>query len=1055
MKINTYAIAVSSFAVASVLNAAYVSESEATAVAAGFASRDKIGARVLGGMTLKEVSKRGNLWIASFLPSGHIIVNGTDLADPIVGFSVNDFIEPEPESPAYAMLDAYSSQVDALEESGGERNPRWDALQRSSTRMLLASADSPSSSAIVVEPFLQPHFNQWQPYNDYCPVYEANTNAVRFNSYRGRTPCGCVATAAAQIYKHFNWPARIDKTVEYDHTFNQTNETSAVFPLRFNGNAAFDWSAISTNYQSSTTNVVHTPVEGKPGYYRINYLSDLRGNVNETVRYPIARLTMWMDVNARMNFGPGGSSAWFGSVASAMSEWYTTGSWVDVDDARVVSDLQAGIPLAVGIQGHQVVGHGWASDGTHSYIYLNFGWGGSNDGYYNTDSSTISMPFQAGQTYVGHYPRAKPQIDPMPKVCGQDAAVTWRFPDIYTNNLEGFTVTFQKSATATSTFEDDFSSSPGVSDSSNIYIGTDEYSDSDHLLHVGSTVSGTYTYPDTYILTSGSVLTFKMLSFAALGAVFEVQAKFDDGNWETVATPLLQSAWGSSGWCTKRIYLGRHGGKSARFRFRNSRNSGSYYSGGRIIVDDLKLTNVLAPEPAITSIVSAETRSLAIPGDNSGTTFMATVEPIISAALVEGETSDSISLVVEGESIIPIPGEESYASSNCTFPNSNQAGDWTYDGTLSNEVAELSGPWNCYATCHLIGTITQTSSVSFSWQANEYYGNDSSYDVISVVFTDEGGAQTTIASITNTAVQSNWQNVECSLSDFAGSTGKIRFGYFHNGGGYKRGGKLGEMQVRNISYGVAPEPEYETIVHSSLGMPSINSISHAGEGFFSECGVGTSTFTVNCSSSVTTLTATCSHPSLVSDGDITVKGSSGYFKVSIAPSGINESNYRSRVILTIAATDSNGTTTYKDLSLRFSPVEASEQVATVTLTASDGTQSAVSIPADWFETYGLSYADDDKDTATGLNGDFDNDGLSNWAEYVCGTSPTDAEEKLECTIDIIDGVAKVEYSPKTLRSGYKTILRGTDDLGAALKDWTVVTTETSTLHFYRVEIVPE
>ena len=85
--------------------------------------------------------------------------------------------------------------------------------------------------------------------------------------------------------------------------------------------------------------------------------------------------------------------------------------------------------------------------------------------------------------------------------------------------------------------------------------------------------------------------------------------------------------------------------------------------------------------------------------------------------------------------------------------------------------------------------------------------------------------------------------------------------------------------------------------------------------------------------------------------------------------------------------------------------------------------------------------------------DSDGDGMANWAEYVCQTNPRNADEKLVCSIEVVDGKGKVSYWPSDIRPGYRAVVKGTDDLCAA--EWTTVTTETSTLHFFKVVIEAE
>ena len=260
--------------------------------------------------------------------------------------------------------------------------------------------------------------------------------------------------------------------------------------------------------------------------------------------------------------------------------------------------------------------------------------------------------------------------------------------------------------------------------------------------------------------------------------------------------------------------------------------------------------------------------------------------------------------------------------------------------------------------------------------------------------------------------------------------------------------------VSNVLVPSVPAVAWETETLTALGTPEIRSVSSVSEGFYGECGLGMTTFSVTCSENVTSLQALPSHLALVSDNDVTVTSrGNGRFTVSVRPSGVTADNLRSRMILTLAATDTNGTTAYKDLSLRFAPMEA---VAAVTVTAqsSSGAELTAVIPHTWFVENGLvSNGAADAAFEQAAYADSDGDGMANWAEYVCQTSPCDADEKLVCSIEVVDGKGKVSYWPSEIRSGYRAVVKGTDDLHAT--EWTTVTTETSSLHFFKVVIEME
>ena len=140
-------------ALAGALSAATVTEGEARAAASAFVAADPVGSAVLRGRTVSTVYERDGLWIAALSPSGHVILSGSDLADPIVGFSTNDFAEPDPDSPAYAYLAGISASLTAQESKGGVRHARWNRLLGGGTSAKLMAADIESPATIVIPPF--------------------------------------------------------------------------------------------------------------------------------------------------------------------------------------------------------------------------------------------------------------------------------------------------------------------------------------------------------------------------------------------------------------------------------------------------------------------------------------------------------------------------------------------------------------------------------------------------------------------------------------------------------------------------------------------------------------------------------------------------------------------------------------------------------------------------------------------------------------------------------------------------------------------------------------
>ena len=109
------------------------------------------------------------------------------------------------------------------------------------------------------------------------------------------------------------------------------------------------------------------------------------------------------------------------------------------------------------------------------------------------------------------------------------------------------------------------------------------------------------------------------------------------------------------------------------------------------------------------------------------------------------------------------------------------------------------------------------------------------------------------------------------------------------------------------------------------------------------------------------------------------------------------------------------------------------------VTRMDGNGNEILIPASWFEQHGLASAGATAaELAAAADADSDGDGISNWTEYVCGTDPNNADDRLRCTISFVDGSPVVGYEPRDgYLSGYRAVLKGKASLSDA--PWTDAT----------------
>jgi len=175
----------------------WVSDELIERAASSWLSSDRVAQLTMKSLSFDRLIHRGSLRIVHLSPSGYIVMSGSDITDPVISFSHNNYVEPEEGSPFYAMLKHSDSDVDKLESAGGGRTAKWTDLigsrdgSKPITRRLMAADKGEEPSAILIEPFMKMHWNQGQPWNDFSPLWDSEEEDHR-------CPCGCVATATAQ-----------------------------------------------------------------------------------------------------------------------------------------------------------------------------------------------------------------------------------------------------------------------------------------------------------------------------------------------------------------------------------------------------------------------------------------------------------------------------------------------------------------------------------------------------------------------------------------------------------------------------------------------------------------------------------------------------------------------------------------------------------------------------------------------------------------------------------------------------------------------------------------
>lgn len=274
--------------------------------------------------------------------TGFVIVAADDNVRSILAYSFENTFSSELNPETAYWLYGYNGQI-------------ADAAKSDATA---GDPDSTASHRVVL-PLVKTKWDQGDPYNTYCP-YDSTHHA--------RTVVGCVATAMAQIMKYWNYPYRGEGSHSYWHP--NYGELSADF-----GSATYLWHIMPNSASFST----------------------------QTCRNAAALISYHCGIAVDMWYGPsstGGSGAY--SYCSDRNSACVVNAFIDnfkYDPdlyqlrrheaseslwlALVDSNLYARQPIYY-TGSDSTGGHAFIFDGvdTTGLYHINWGWGGSCDGYY-------------------------------------------------------------------------------------------------------------------------------------------------------------------------------------------------------------------------------------------------------------------------------------------------------------------------------------------------------------------------------------------------------------------------------------------------------------------------------------------------------------------------------------------------------------------------------------------------------------------------------------------------------------------------------------------------
>lgn len=305
-------------------------------------SIERIDARYLPGGEL-------SYYMADLGDNGWVLISGDDAMRPILAFSFENSITPEEEwnDAAAYLLNIYKQEISLVKKDPDlPRDARWDQAALSTYKK--AAAVDP------VDPFIDVNWNQSSGWNRFCPEDEEGPG--------GHVYVGCVAVAMAQAMSVYEYPVRPQGVKSYVHP---------------------DYGSIGVNYDLADP-------------YEWDQMSATSSDdYNAILLYHCA-------VSVEMDFGADGSGAWVKrSALPAMKNYFNYPQslifeerYTDTEEweAALAEELEAGRPIIYrGNPADGSAGHAWNVDGYYAsnsvdYFHMNFGWSGSQNGYYTLDA---------------------------------------------------------------------------------------------------------------------------------------------------------------------------------------------------------------------------------------------------------------------------------------------------------------------------------------------------------------------------------------------------------------------------------------------------------------------------------------------------------------------------------------------------------------------------------------------------------------------------------------------------------------------------------------------
>ncbi len=218
---------------------------------------------------------------------------------------------------------------------------------------------------VRVGPLLTTHWGQGDAGGQYCYNYYTPLHRV----------CGCTATALGQVMYYHRYPT--ERILPGEYLYDTIDEYGKWWVFQD-----------GTGGMTNTTTGAYTefdPPYGGP--YEWNKMVDSpTGSTPAASRAAIGRLTRDAGLSVFSHYFTGETSGFTDAVASSviLNLHYADAVKTGFNAGKLIANLDAGLPVLLNLTSHAVVADGYGYHNDKLYIHINYGYGGSSDGWYDT-----------------------------------------------------------------------------------------------------------------------------------------------------------------------------------------------------------------------------------------------------------------------------------------------------------------------------------------------------------------------------------------------------------------------------------------------------------------------------------------------------------------------------------------------------------------------------------------------------------------------------------------------------------------------------------------------